>query len=128
MTIGERILSLMEEKGMTQTQLSKMTGIAQNTISDWRRKKTNPSSDKIMTICDILDVTPYELLQGTVRVNNASHDYLYSREGTEEYELLVMFDNLAKGQRKRVLGYVEALSGKADDMDSCIFKREGEGH
>ena len=46
---------------------SKATGIAQSTISDWKRKKTNPSADKIMIICNVLKVTPYELLQDTVQ-------------------------------------------------------------
>ena len=27
-------------------------------------KKTNPASDKILAICDVLELTPYELLEG----------------------------------------------------------------
>ena len=45
MTISERIFKLMEEREIAQTDFSKATGIAQSTISDWKRKKTNPSSD-----------------------------------------------------------------------------------
>ena len=66
MTISERIFKLMEEREIAQTDFSKATGIAQSTISDWKRKKTNPSADKIMIICKVLNVTPYELLQDTV--------------------------------------------------------------
>ena len=51
MTISERIFKLMEEREITQMDFSKATGIAQSTISDWKRKKTNPSADKIMIIC-----------------------------------------------------------------------------
>ena len=46
MIISERIFKIMEEKGMTQLEFSAGTGIAQSTISDWKRKKTNPSAEK----------------------------------------------------------------------------------
>ncbi|MBE5840939.1 MAG: helix-turn-helix transcriptional regulator [Butyrivibrio sp.] len=39
-------------------------GISATTISDWRKKNTNPGSDKIMAICAALDVTPEYLLSG----------------------------------------------------------------
>ncbi|MBQ1781875.1 MAG: helix-turn-helix transcriptional regulator [Methanobrevibacter sp.] len=56
----------MEEKGISQLDLSANTGIAQSTISDWKRKKTNPQADKIMKICATLGVKPEELLQDTI--------------------------------------------------------------
>jgi transcriptional regulator with XRE-family HTH domain len=60
MTISERIFKLMEEREVTQMEFSKATGIAQSTISDWKRKKTNPSADKIMIICKVLN----EMIEG----------------------------------------------------------------
>ena len=46
---------------MSQKEITEKTGIVQSSISDWKRKKTNPVSKKILIICDVLDVTPYEL-------------------------------------------------------------------
>lgn len=66
MTIGKRVLKIMEEKGITQKELAKATGIGQSTISDWKTKKTNPSSNKIMKICKALEVSPEDLLQDTI--------------------------------------------------------------
>ena len=60
MTISERIFELLEQRGMSQKEFSEKTGIAQSSISDWKRKKTNPVSEKILIICNVLDVTPYE--------------------------------------------------------------------
>ena len=48
MLISERIYQYLEEKGMSQIEFAKRTGISQSTVSDWRRKGTNPSADKIM--------------------------------------------------------------------------------
>ena len=66
MKISEKIFLLMEKKGMNQFEFSKKTGITQSTISDWKRKKSNPSSDKIMKICEVLEVSPEELLRDTI--------------------------------------------------------------
>ena len=62
MTISERIYKIMQECGMTQLEFSERTGIPQSTISDWKRKKTNPSVDKLVNICGVLGITPNDLL------------------------------------------------------------------
>ena len=64
MTISERLFMIMEEKGISMPELSRMTGISRHTIFDWQRRKTNPGADKIMIICEALQITPEELLAG----------------------------------------------------------------
>ena len=64
MTISERIFDLISKKGFTQKEFSRRTGIAESTISDWKKKGTNPVSDKILSICEVLEVSPYFLLSG----------------------------------------------------------------
>ena len=49
---------------MTQMEFAKRTGFSNSAISDWKRKKTNPSAEKIMDICYALDITPEQLLTG----------------------------------------------------------------
>ena len=58
MLISERIYQYMEEKGISQKEFADRTGISQSTVSDWKRKGTNPSADKIMNICEVLDISP----------------------------------------------------------------------
>ena len=38
MLISERIYKYIAERGMSQIEFSKRTGISQSTISDWHRK------------------------------------------------------------------------------------------
>ena len=45
MIISERIFYIMEQKNMSQLELSRRTGIATSNISDWKKKKTNPKAD-----------------------------------------------------------------------------------
>ena len=61
--ISEKIFELILRNGMTQKEFSEETGISQSTISDWKRKGTNPSADKnTEKSAKVLKVTPYELL------------------------------------------------------------------
>lgn len=64
-------ISILKKKGMSQAEFVSRTGISQSTVSDWKIKKNNPSSDKIMVICKALDISPYELLTGTEDMNNS---------------------------------------------------------
>ena len=89
MLISERIYQYLEEKGMSQIEFVKRTGISQSTVSDWRRKGTNPSADKIMIICDVLEISPYELLLETDSKNPKEHrqmDYVVINKNSKEYE------------------------------------------
>lgn len=69
MIISERIFKILKEKNMTKYEFSKATGITYSTISDQNTKKTNPSANKIMKICEVLEVSPEVLLQDTMTAN-----------------------------------------------------------
>ena len=70
MIISERIFYIMEQKNMSQLELSRRTGIATSNISDWKKKKTNPKADCLLSICDALDITPEQLLTGKELIRN----------------------------------------------------------
>ena len=86
MTVGQRIFELLDKKGMSQKEFSIRTGIATTTISDWRKKNTNPGSDKILLICAALDVTPEYLLSGVTEDSKRGQtmDYVVIPKDTED--------------------------------------------
>ena len=113
MIISERIFMIMEEKGISQLELSSKTGIAQSTISDWKRKKTNPSADKIMAICDVLDVSPFDILQDTIPSKGAGEvNFLIASEGTAEFEILKKMEKLNKKSKDELVAHVKKLKNK----------------
>ena len=67
MTISQRIFSILKEKKKKQKELSAYTGISEAAISDWKKKGTNPSSDKIFAIANFLEVSVEYLLTGEDR-------------------------------------------------------------
>ena len=107
MTIGQKIFYLLEEKNMTQKEFSDKTGIATTTISDWRKKNTNPGSDKIMVICSALEVTPEYLLSGVAEDSDRGKnmDYMVIPKGTEERELIELFNGMDWLDREHLLEY-----------------------
>lgn len=115
MTISERIFALMRERGISQKELSDQTGISQSTISDWKRKKTNPSADKLKVICDVLRVTLYELLADSEEAESRQVDYVIVDKGSEDYALLVEYHALPNAYRERLAGYLDALKDLARD-------------
>jgi transcriptional regulator with XRE-family HTH domain len=111
MIISERIFDLLQKQGMSQKEFSEKTGIAQSTISDWKRKKTNPVSEKILIICEVLGVTPYELLGGTTEKGSRSNpsSVLIIDKGSEFGQIMADIASMDTRQRERLLGYIAAL-------------------
>ena len=108
MFISERIFFLMKKMGLSQKEFSEQTGISQSTISDWKRKNTNPSADKILKICQVLHVTPYELLAESTVNTDGETDYVFALNEEEEI-VLESFRSLESRQKERLLGYMAAL-------------------
>lgn len=109
MIISERIFEMLNEKGISQKEFSELTGISQSTISDWKRKKTNPASDKIMLICDVLNVTPYELLSGIEKSKYTQLDYVIVDKNSADYQFLETMRSFDKATKDRLFGYMQAL-------------------
>lgn len=112
MTVGERVIGLVREQGMTQKEFSERTGIPQSTMSSWKGKKQNPSIDKLKVICDVLRVDPYYLISGTKSNETLNNDYVTVYKKDEEYELLIEYSKLDRDKKNRLLGYIEALQEK----------------
>ena len=112
MTISEKIFCILSEKELSQKEFSEKTGISQSTISDWKRKGTNPAADKIMAICDALNISVYQLLDGNRNNDENELDYVILSKESEEYLFLEKFQDLDKNAKQRLKGYMEALKSK----------------
>ncbi len=103
MRIWEKIFDLIRERGMTQKEFSRRTGIAESTISDWKRKGLNPSADRLPAICKALGVSADELL--------GRDEYDYSIDS--DIEILVeKYRNLDPDMRARLVAYLDGLQNE----------------
>ena len=111
MTISERILKVLKDRNMTQAEFAKQVGIATSTISEWKKRKTNPTADKIMDICNVLQITPEQLLTGK-GIEDEENITVTSRESCftpYDIQLVQDYHGLKEEQKKRLMAYMEAL-------------------
>ncbi|MDO4961808.1 MAG: helix-turn-helix transcriptional regulator [Eubacteriales bacterium] len=111
MLISDRIFDLLREKGMTQKEFAERTGIAESSISSWKRMRTNPSADKILIICDVLGVTPGELLSGSEREGSTydSPDYMIITKDSSVGRLVQTYQKMDLSAQRRLEGYLMAM-------------------
>lgn len=112
MLISAKIFEIMKLKGISQKEFSRLTGISQSTISDWKTKKTNPSSEKIKIICDVLGLTPTELLEDIDAAKLDISSSIAVCRDKEEAMLLENYRKLDQNAKIRLQGYLQALSEK----------------
>lgn len=105
MKIYEKIFARLDELHMSQTELSRRTGIATSTISDWRKKKINPQADKLVIICKALDMSLVDLF-----CDKADE---FEREDKDSYvderHILEVFRTSDYESRRRIARYFELL-------------------
>lgn len=59
---SERLKDLRIEKGLSQHQLAKATGISQNAIAFWENEKRAPNSNAVIILADFFQVSTDYLL------------------------------------------------------------------
>ncbi|SKB96700.1 DNA-binding transcriptional regulator, XRE-family HTH domain [Lachnospiraceae bacterium] len=111
MIISERIIKVLKERNMTQVEFAKQIGISTSTISEWKKRKTNPTADKIMDICNVLQITPEQLLTGK-GIEDEEEIAASSPESKFTHldiQIIEDFHRLKEEQQKRLIAYMEAL-------------------
>ncbi len=116
MTISDRIFGRLRQIKMSQKTFSGKTGISQSTISEWKSKRTNPTSEKIMIICKVLDVTPEWLLSGIENTGDKGNNSLWYviDKDTEMGMIIKSYHDMDEHQRERLCGYIEAIMAMTD--------------
>ena len=117
MTIRDRIFARISELDITQKEFAKRTGIPETTISDWKKKETNPTAEKILIICKVLDVTPEWLLSGIETHGTRSNPakIIAVDVSTEGGQLLELFNSCDAATQARILGYAQAFGNMKTD-------------
>lgn len=62
MTIAENMFHIMEKKNIKAVQLAKKLNIRSSVISSWKSRNTNPPSEYLLQICELLGIDIYQLL------------------------------------------------------------------
>ena len=63
MTLGEKILALRAQKGMSQEDLATALGVSRQSVSKWETSQSVPDLDKIIRLADLFGVTVDQLVR-----------------------------------------------------------------
>ena len=61
-TIGNKLLTIRKRMGMTQAEVAEAAGLSDRTYADIERGSVNMRTETILRICNVLHITPDEIL------------------------------------------------------------------
>ena len=62
--IGNKLLAIRKRMGMTQAEVAESAGLSDRTYADIERGVVNMRTETILRICNVLHITPDEILVG----------------------------------------------------------------
>lgn len=106
-----RFLSELQKKNITPYKVSKDTGIATATLSDWKKGICMPKNDKIATIAKYLNINPDYIIYGTDQRHSESDALLDVRisEDIELKEAIKKYYSLDDRKKKHILELINLL-------------------
>ena len=117
--IGDMIGKIRKEKGMTKTELAKLTGINIGHLTHIEKGERNPSHKALKNICKALDI-PYQQLMYTYDKTISEEQESYNVVKHISYNKLLAIDNIS--------GFVDCPSNVPSASfalkinDNCISK------
>lgn len=103
MNITKKMFNIMQEKNIEPAQLARKLGIKNSVISSWENRNTNPPSEYILPICELLDINVYELLSPSG-----------SDTTSDEHELLKYYRECTNDDRYIIRHFASRLSEDSD--------------
>ena len=67
MSFSENLRRARKQAGMNQTQLAEAIGSKQNDVIRWEKAEFTPNIEKVVKICQVLQVSADELLETGIR-------------------------------------------------------------
>lgn len=104
---------LLDEKGLKNADVARATGISNMTLSDWKRGKSVPKSDKMRKIAEYLNVSVDYLMTGkdgafTKEIAETDAKLLFMNKEIKEYALKL--NNLPKEKQKIIIDLIDQIS------------------
>ena len=78
-TIGNKLLSVRKRMGLTQAEVAESAGLSDRTYADIERGTVNMRIETILKICDVLHITPDEVLTEENNTLISQQEELWSR-------------------------------------------------
>ena len=103
---------LLDEKGLKNADVARATGISNMTLSDWKRGKSVPKSDKMRKIAEYLNVSVDYLMTGKdmeFTAEMAEIDVTLSNMSERMKEYALRLNNLPSDKQELVMNLIDTL-------------------
>lgn len=85
--IGSEIQEYRKKAGLNQEEFADKLGVSRQAVSKWERDKAYPDLDRLVCICEILDVQVGELIYGNSEVSSETEETLVSYQANNVVHL-----------------------------------------
>ena len=109
----ERILKLMEQRGVTASRLSAEAGLPSSAITEWKKGKAKPSLDALRKISDYFNVSIDYLVgndKNVTALNVEKDEIIFNRNGE------VVRKKFTKEQMEYLEKFIRSISNDESDL------------
>ena len=101
--IGNNLLNIRKRMGMTQSEVAELAGLSDRTYADIERGNVNMRIETVLRICNVLHITPDEVLTADV-----------SSSATKQNDLLSRLDACSPKDKETALSLLEIFLKSLD--------------
>ena len=101
MDLSEKLLNLRKANDLTQEQLAEKAGVSRQSGSKWESGQSVPELDKIVTLCEIFNITADSLLKPS------------------EFDLLSVKTQMLENQQKNLENAMQKKDGRKKTILGC---------
>ena len=110
---------LLDEKGLKNADVARATGISNMTLSDWKRGKSVPKSDKMQKIAEFLNVTEDYLRTGkemefTAEMAEIDLELSQMKERIKLYALKM--SKLSKSDQDTIMSLIDRMNDEGGNV------------
>jgi bacteriophage CI repressor helix-turn-helix domain len=105
MSVIDRIVELLQKKGVSQADICNYIGIKYNVFTTWKTRETDPPTKYLVQICEFLNITLEYLLTGEESKSSNEIHLANANETT----MLNLFRMLSEKEQDRIIGRLENM-------------------
>lgn len=92
--MGKRIAARRKSLGLTQNKLAEILEISNNHLSSIENGKQNPSFEKFIRLCEVLETTPNDLVLGCIHPKDIEQNIIDTIRLCDEATTELIYDQV----------------------------------
>lgn len=108
----EIFMKLLEKHGVTAYRISKATGIASSTFTDWKNGRSTPKQDKLQKIADYFGVSIEYLMTGKEESESVESEIVAREKRFRDYAQQLMDMDITPEDLKDIIELAKKMGKK----------------